>query len=71
MTGAREGRRIWDRAVMGERREGDRFFGILGQILGTPRWADEPVVAVAEAGKRQWRGRRDIGRQEKRVGRVQ
>ena len=34
-------------------------------------WADDPMVAVAEAGERRLWGRRGIGQQEERVGRVQ
>ena len=48
-----------------------RVFGMLGRRRGTPRWADDPVVAVAEVGKIRMRGRRGIGRQEERAGQVQ
>ena len=44
---------------------------MLGHRRGKPRWVDDPVVAVAQAGKLNLRGRREIGRKEKRVGRVQ
>ena len=44
---------------------------MLGWRLGTPRWADDPVVAVSEAGKIQRSMRRYIGRKEESVGRVQ
>ena len=44
---------------------------MLGRILGKPRWADDPVVMVVEAGKRLRRGRRDIIQQEERLGWVQ
>ena len=37
---------------------------------GTPRWEDDPVVVVAEAGKRQLWGRWGIGQKEERVRRV-
>ena len=43
---------------------------MLGRRRGTPRWADDPVVVVAEAGKMQLWGRRGIGQKEERVGRV-
>ena len=45
--------------------------GVLGIRQGMSRWEDYHMVAVAEAGKRQMWRRRDIGRQEERVGRVQ
>ena len=44
---------------------------MLVQRRGTPRWADDPVVAVTEVGERRKRGRRYIGQKEERVGRVQ
>ena len=54
------------------REKGERWvFSILGRRRGDPRWVDDPVVAVAEAGKRRRRGRRDIVRQEERLGRAQ
>ena len=40
------------------------------QRRGTSRWADDPVVVVAESGKRRLRGRRGIGQKEERAGRV-
>ena len=43
---------------------------MLGRRQGMPRWADDPVVVVAEASKRQLWGARDIGQKEERVGRV-
>ena len=46
---------------------------MMGRRLGTPRWADNPVVAVtvavAVAGQKPLRWGRDIGRKEERVGR--
>ena len=48
---------------------------MMGRRLGTPRWADNPVVAVtvavAVAGQKPLRWGRDIGRKEERVGRLQ
>ena len=46
-------------------------FGMLGRRHGTPGWAYDPVVEMTEAGKRQQRGRMDIGQQEERVGQFQ
>ena len=43
---------------------------MLIQRHGTPMWADDPVVLVAEAGKRQLWGRWGIRQKEERVGRV-
>ena len=51
---------------MSDRREGDGFFGMLGQRRGTPRWADDPMVAAekddgggagtSDGRKRGWSG---------------
>ena len=71
MAGAREGRGIRSRIVMVREGRETGFLGMLGQIRGAPRWADDPVVAVSEAGERRLWGRRDIGRNEERVGRFQ
>ena len=68
MAGAREERRSQPREAMGDRREGEGFFGMLIRIQGMPRWADDAVVLVAEAGKRRLRGRRVIGQKEDRAG---
>ena len=70
MAGAREERRSQPREAMGEIREGEGFFGMLIRIQGMPRWADDAVVLVAEAGKRRLWGRWGIGQKEERVGRV-
>ena len=40
------------------------------QRRGTPRWADDPVVMVMEAGKRRPWGKRGIGQKEDRAGQV-
>ena len=45
-------------------------FGMLGQRRGTPRWEDDPVVVVTEAGKKQLWGRRGIVQKEDRAGQV-
>ena len=70
MAGAREERRIKPREVMDEIREGDGFFGMMRWRRGTPRWADDPLVVVTEAGKRRLQRRRGIRYKEERAGRV-
>ena len=49
-------------------------FWYSGIETGMPRWWNDPVVVVVvvvEAGERRLWGRRGIGQQEERVGRVQ
>ena len=43
MVGAREERKSRSLVVMGEEREGDGFFCMLGWIQVTPGWADDPL----------------------------
>ena len=62
---------------MGNSREGDGFSVCWDRDRGTPRWADDPLlavevaVAVAEAGEIQLQGRWVIGQQEERAWRGQ
>ena len=41
---------------------GRRVLSMTGQRRGTPRWEDNTVVDLAEAGKRRLQGMREIGR---------
>ena len=59
------------RSVIGKEPGGRWVFSMLGRRHGTPGWADDPVVAVAESGERRRQGRRYIRRQVERLGLIQ
>ena len=65
---AKEERKSWSLVVTGEGREGEGFLGMLGQRRLMPGWVDDTVRRQDGTGRL---GRRDIIRQEDRVGRVQ